>query len=696
MVASSLILPPEFTAKPARAPKIIVPSKTLSRAQLDPKDFVRQARKNGRFICDSETYGLDPTTGRLKGLSLKTGDHVAWYGFGAFGGMSQIQVLRALAPMFRDKNLLWINHNVKFDLKWLVHNGVKVKNRLADTLIASYLLNEDRKFLQMGDGKKPSKYGLKKLVYEHFEHRMDTYAGTKEEGNLFGPPLGDYAKEDVVWTEKLWDLYEQDLKDEDILDVFERIEMPLVPILADMELTGILIDPERLKNLWRRYEAKQHELAEQIFKMAGQRFDLGKTQEVARVLYRDGVPTGPKGKRRRVPTDDPENEIVPGKSGQYPTGNKLIEYFSGEFPIITAIIDWRSYGVLISTFCRGLINKSRWSSDGRVRCNFNQTGTKIGRLSSTEPNMQNVPRPDTDEPNWKEDSIRGAIIAGTGNLIVDRDLSQIELRMMAHWSQDPNMLEVYRSGGTCIEACHHFRDHGECKHEVSFEVGDKQITCCGKACDGFKGAVAKKGEGKCRHTDIHTRTAEDIGCERNPTAKNINFGACYRIGPRKLRGYAKVKTTEEAKKFLWNWYSTYGGVVKFHQWVERNLPRWRFIMKNLTGRRRRLYKDYKKNDYRAVTQAIQFAISGSSQDLLKIAMRNWWNEKEARAEEDERWANAHAILQVHDEFAVECPEAIAQENLELLGHCMETADGGQLAVPVKSEGGTGHRWTEAH
>jgi len=272
--------------------------------------------------------------------------------------------------------------------------------------------------------------------------------------------------------------------------------------------------------------------------------------------------------------------------------------------------------------------------------------------------MQNMPRPD-DYDNL-HDSIRGCFVEDEGFSIVDRDLSQIELRMMAHWSEDPIMLGVYKSGGVCPSACETF---------------------------------VKKG--KCQHVDIHQATADAIGIQRQ-IAKNINFGACYRIGPKRLRTYADVPTTGEARTFLQGWYDTYDGVVDFHQWVERELKRNAWKVRSITGRLRRLMKESKINDYRAITQGIQFIISGSSQDLLKIGMRNFHQGILERAESDPRWDEVRMTCQVHDQVTARAPDPIAHDVYDFLGECMETADSGALSVPITSDGGVAKRWVDAH
>lgn len=626
---------------------------------LDPDDLVRVARRAGRFVLDIETIdvrtgrgGLDPSNGRITVLAFSVGDQTALYDFRAGGGSNWVRTMQELAPMFADPEVLWINHNVKFDFKWMVRHGTKVNNRLACTQVASWMLNEDRAFMAFEPGKRAQKYGLKKLVLEKYNHRMNTFSDTREEGNLFGPALVEYAPDDAKWTWRLWHDYEAELKADEIYSIFEKIEMPLLPILADMENTGILLDRKLMRGFRQQLEIKQKTVEAEIQEMVGKPFMISSSRDVADILYNE---VG-------LPLDDEDRPVPIGKSGQASTGNKVLEQFEGNFPVVRKILEWRHLNVLQNTFCTKLANlaSEKRSSDHRIRANFNQTGTRIGRLSSSEPNMQNMPRPEEDknDEEAKHFSIRGAFIAETGNLLVDADLSQIELRMMAHWSHDPIMTAVYRADGKCPVSC---------------------------------------GKKKCGHVDIHQATSDKIGCVRNPVAKNINFGACYRIGPKKLQSYARVDNVEDARHFLDSWYKTYKGVVDFHNWVEFDLLRnnhW--VAKTITGRKRRLLKEKSINEYKAVTQGIQFIISGSSQDLLKIGMRNLWNGIRERAKEDPRWAKVHFLSQVHDEILTEAPQEIAEDVLKLKIHCMETADSGKLWVPVRAEGGVGPRWTDAH
>ena len=497
----------------------------LAQGQLDPKDFVRKARDKGRFTLDIETFGLQPLEGQLKGFAAKTGDHTVWYGFGRFGGHEQRRIFRDFQPLWGDPEIEWINFHNKFEWKWMTHNGAKIRNKMRDAMIASYLLNEDRKFLQLGDGQKAQKYGLKKLVFEHFGIKMSMYADTKEEGNLFGRTLGDYARDDVVYTEQLYDYYVPMLHDDDMWEVFEHVDMPLVPILADMELTGILVDHERLAALERRYRDKQIVLEKKIWKACGQRFDIGKAHEVARLLFNTGVPDLT-GKRRRIPLDDDENPVPVGKSGRPSTTNKVLEYFVPDFPIIDDMLKWRHWGQLISTFTQGLLEHSRASSDGRVRSSFNQTVARTGRLSCVAGDTLLATNHGTFRISELDisDGRNYTIETHTGSF------RRIERHVFKGWEE---MYEVRLADGssiTCTEE-HRFLTPGGWQALGALRIGDVVTTapahspeCSGAGERTLSGSV---GEIVCSH--LPERGAASEGDQAEVRAEQPGSG--YDSGP---------------------------------------------------------------------------------------------------------------------------------------------------------------------
>jgi len=489
-------------------------------------------------------------------------------------------------------------------------------------MIAVYLCDENRR-----------RYGLKKLVLEFFGYEMTPYekAGTAGEKSL-----GDYAKDDVKYTMMLWKKFEKKLKEEQLESVFYKIEMPLVRILAEMEMTGMRVDLDYLKSYLKKLKAEQRKTEKKIYKLSGKKFNVNSTQQVGEVLFKDlGIST------KNVPR---------GKSGEYSTAKAVLDSLAGEHKVIDLMLHQRRTAKLISTYVEKLLLLGK-KTGGRIRTHFNQTGTIIGRLSSSDPvNFQNMPR--------ERDSVRKAFIADEGKSFVDADLSQVELRLMAHLSGDKNMMTVYNSDGTCD-------------------------------CEAFK------IDGKCRHVDIHALTAEDVGVPRT-VAKGLNFGVQYRIGPKRFVATARDITLSEfeARTHIQNWFKTYSGVANYHAKVEDYLRANKWKITNLFGRHRRLSLSRKMNEFKAVTQGIQFTVSSAAQDLLKLSMIRIWNEKNRRAETDPRWREVFFVNQVHDELMLEVPDEIKEDVAELVQYEMEHADRGGLRVKLKSSLEIGKSWDD--
>jgi len=1166
---SALFLPPPlFAPKPKKPSTRKRPKKELrhKRDKVSAKEFIRDATNCGWYVLDLETIGknrkegLNPHLGKIQGFALKTKNVSTFLEVAPFGSYSMLKVVRKLQQLTSDPNLTMIGHNLKFDIQWLWKLGMEVSNKLCDTMVMSYLVKEDRQSMQVVKGEGASKYGLKKLVYQHFGHKMTAYS---QQGSLFDQTLSEYALEDVNWTHRLWEYYKQDIEDEGLTELAEKIEMPLIYVLADMELTGVFIDPQRLRVTRDKLVKLRKKKEREIFRDVGHAFDLGKDHRCAEVLY-DEV---------GLPMDDEERPVPIGKKGVPSTKKEVLELFEADYPIVRKILEWRHFSVLLSTFCHRLIKEAEKSPDGRVHGKFNQCGTKIGRLScisdstqlpvflpespdtprlinpsellslggsdvritthkgrkrrilhlinkgpgfmydvetedgktirctkdhrfytkqgwralkdlhvgsrllrgevceaaassrrkalgagsplipedlrgrqesspledtglrsvqwnrpslqgslrlgvsspvqgqpsegaglggatpvvphlrsvskdeglrpeqrvvqgvvrrqrpdssrgqvgvwrispeydprseavsgvrsgtsfqarqthqrkqkegadllqqdgivrgvsqwedgrgdrrrtrgrlgagahgyavtrhgafgrqfdlvahqtvttgvgpagsdqsgfltderdyssadllcdrggvstpaytrrsseakfgeigkvrrdqgpkersphlcvqqgrdaplksadcgrrrplstsvllqelagrlrlagaeahgrgrrgvapegrghqgarqtqgeegpavglqgdsihyrgrlqeaadssaincispwvriakitpvgvedvwdieveedhsyvaqgfvnhnSSRPNLQNIPRP-TGKGDSYHDSIRGAFCAAPGNLLLGADYGQVELRLIAHLSGDPTLLEIYNSGGVC--------KRGK------------------KGCDDYQDHKAGTRKLKCRHVDVHTATAEALSIPRAPIAKAVNFGACYRIGGRRLMSYAKIKTIDEARSILARWYETYAGIPAYHSHIEKVLKENAWTVESITGRKRRLLQDSKVNDFRAITQGIQHTVSASSQDLLKISMIRLYQAVKERAKTDPRYAEAHFVLQVHDELAMEAPAPIAEDALKLMVDTMEGADSGALSVRLEAEGSFGKRWTDCH
>ncbi len=301
-------------------------------------------------------------------------------------------------------------------------------------------------------------------------------------------------------------------------------------------------------------------------------------------------------------------------------------------------------------------------------------------------------------------------------LLFGADYGQIELRVAAHLSGDVGMIEVYNMVGGCkaaggVDACDRYK-LWVCENEINGEeCGHKWTPGLWSApkgahvCPKCGSAERTEHQARCRHVDLHQRTAEDVDVPRNPLAKNLNFGSLYRIGPLRFCQYADLydgkgeARIEYAREVLDGWYKAYPAIPIFHEKTEASLHSHGWVAYTITGRERRLARERYKNEYRAVTQGIQFQVSGSAQDILKVAMGRIWDEKERRAAwrppaERKLWQRTRFILQVHDEVIMTGPSAIEQEIKHLIKTKMEGA--ARLRVPLTADCKSGPTWDHIH
>jgi DNA polymerase I-like protein with 3'-5' exonuclease and polymerase domains len=651
--------------------------------------------------------------------------------------MPQEEIVNALRPLFEDSpDTIAVAHNVKFDVSFMKHQSGCERGywmpaagarscRLADTMLADFLCDENH-----------FAYGLKKRVRDLFDHEMTTYIDVikNRRQQVFGfladelkaDALGTYAMSDCYWTWKLFESrmekldeltpgemlcgLEGDIDDskispyfrDRIMGNFERIfwgiDMKIALVLEEMESQGILIDWRWLKKVTTKLQKKKEDLLDKIEKKIGWTLNPNSAPQVSTLLFADS-PTG---------LGLPHEGIKQGKSGQYSTGSKEIRHLRRVNPIVEDILDWRSADTVIGNFSDKLTRISLDEPTNRCHSGFNQTGTKIYRLSSSNPiNLQNQPR--------DKGLIRRAFCAYLeGNepdmLLFGCDYSQIELRVAAHLSGDKGMIEVYRNtegckshdGGACdrykvwvCEGCDH-------KWEPKLWTSAKHsLPCpnCGKSDQ-------TEHQDRCRHVDLHQRTAEDVNVPRSPLAKNANFGNLYRQGAHTFCQTADLfddtgkPDLVYAQSIIDGWYAAYPAIEPFQDKTEHMLRKeTNWTAYTITGRARRLQRERWKNEYRAVTQGIQFQVSGSAQDILKIAMLRLFearNRKIASTMGATRrmWMRFKQIIQVHDEIMCEGPTQLKDEIIELMTYEMENA--ARLRVPLKTDVKCGRTWDDIH
>ncbi len=617
------------------------------------QQLTQELESSGEFAFDLETTSLDPRLAAIVGLSFSFRDHEAFYipvghtttttrisretdqsGFDfdqptqifennvlsvVEGQLPRAIVLEMLRPLLENSALRKVGQNIKFDMQVLANNGIELEGVWFDTMLASYVLNPSR-----------SGNGLDALAQEHLNHRMISYSEVtgsgKNQKNFSEVEIeaaSQYACEDADATWLLRRKFEPMLSADGLAELFNSVEMPLVPILAEMEDCGVLLDSTLLNGLSADFAARLATLEDKIFDLAGERFNLNSPKQLGEVLFeRMGLKSGKKTK---------------GKTS-LSTDNEVLSLLAEEHGIARLILDYRSVAKLKSTYTDALLRLVD-PKTGRVHTSYNQTVTVTGRLSSSDPNLQNIPIRSEEGRR-----IRHAFIAPPGHVILSADYSQIELRVLAHLSGD----KVF---------CHAFAND----------------------------------------QDIHTRTAaevfdlfpEMVTPEMRRQAKTINFGIIYGQGAFSLAkqlGIAR-KTAEE---FIATYKERYSGAINFLDSCIREAEEKGYVT-TILGRRLPI-PDIRSTNGNVLAfarrNAINYPIQGSAADIIKYAMIRVHSR--IRSEQ----LHSRLIMQVHDELVFEVPEneLVRMELLveEEMSRAVETN------VPLKVDISYGANWSEAH
>ncbi|HTP63872.1 MAG TPA: DNA polymerase I [Geobacteraceae bacterium] len=603
-------------------------STTQYRTILDEAAFgglLQQLAAASSFAIDTETTSLNAQEADIVGISLSLRDHEAFYipvGHAYPDAPQQLPretVLKELAPLLRDPEKHKVGQNIKYDYQVLRRAGIAMEGLWCDTMIASYLLNPAR-----------SSQGLDSLSMEFLDHRMITYEEVtgkgKEQINFALAPVEKasiYSCEDADATWLLHRLFLPCLAETEMERLFFDVEMPLVRILAEMELAGVKLDLPLLKKLSDGFGRELGELEQHIYRLAGTEFNINSPKQLGEVLFEKlKLPAGKKTKT---------------KTG-WSTNVEELERLAEEHEVARLILNYRSLAKLKSTYTDAL-SKLVEESTGRVHTSYNQAVTNTGRLSSSEPNLQNIPVR-TEEGR----KIRHAFIAPEGSLILSADYSQIELRVLAHLSED----RVF--------------------------------------CDAF-----------ARDEDIHTRTASEVfglfpemvTPEMRRQAKTINFGVIYGQGAFSLAKQLGV-ARRVAEEFISNYKERHSGAMAFLDSCVHAAGEKGFVT-TILGRRLPIPDIGSANaNVRAFAQrnAINYPIQGSAADIIKQAMVNVY-ERIGREGLESR-----LIMQVHDELVFEVPEEERLAMEKLVSHEMEHAV--KLRVPLKVDINCGRNWSEAH
>ncbi|MGD9115916.1 MAG: DNA polymerase I [Dehalococcoidia bacterium] len=588
-----------------------------SAADLDK--LIKRLKAAKTFAFDTETTGLDPMSADLVGISLSPAAGEGYYipvghiGLEAITQLPLDDVIAKIKPVMEDKSLSKLAHNGKYDMTMLAQYGVAVNNLGFDSMIAAYLLGE-------------KSMGLKALAFEHLAVEMTPISELIGTGKKQVPMsqveiarTAGYAAADADMTFRLTEIMEAELHKEKLWKLFDEVELPLVPVLMHMERNGVALDSGRLQKMSQRLGEQLARVEKEIYEHAGHQFNINSPQQLSQVLFQ-------------------EQGLTPARKtkGGYSTGAAVLEELLGVHPIVELILDYRQLSKIKSTYIDalpGLVNPKT----GRLHTSFNQTRTTTGRLSSSDPNLQNIP---VRGELGKE--VRQAFIAPAGSELLSADYSQIDLRALAHLSKDESLAQAFR--------------HDE---------------------------------------DIHTATAAqvfgvkptEVNAEMRRVAKTVNFGVIYGMSEYGLE-QATGLSREEAASFINAYFEKYPGVKQYLESTKEEARKTGYVQ-TILGRRRAIPEINAQNRQvreAAERMAINMPVQGTSADIIKVAMINLEREIEKRN------LKSRMILQVHDELIFEVLEGEAGEMKKLVPELMTSAM--TLSVPLKAAVKTGANWGE--
>ena len=580
--------------------------------------LIAQLSSSDSWCFDTETTGVDPIVAQLVGMSFCITPNQAFYvpiSADLTEAQKRVDLFR---PLFQN-SATKIGQNLKYDLLVLQNYGVEVCGALFDTMIAHYLLQPE---LRHGMDYLAEVY----LKYQTIEIEALIGPRGKNQQSMRDVPLDKiaiYAAEDADVTMKLKEVLEPELKKNNLEHLFYEVEMPLVRVLASIESNGIRLDSSSLALSSQEMTSKMKQIEQEIYQLAGVEFNISSPKQVGEVLY-DKLNIVEKAKKT--------------KSGQYSTSEEVLESMRYKHPVVEKILEFRGFKKLLSTYIDSLPLLIQ-PSTGKIHTSFNQTVTSTGRLSSSNPNLQNIPIRDEDGKD-----IRKAFIPDDGYLFFSADYSQIELRIMAHLSKDANMIEAFHSGA-----------------------------------------------------DIHTATAakiykvplEAVDKEMRRKAKTANFGIIYGISVFGLSERLAISRAE-AKELIEGYFANYPQVKEYMEksireakekgYVETLCHRKRFLPDINSGNA--IVRGY------AERNAINAPIQGSAADIIKIAMVHIYRRFK------EEGLSSQMILQVHDELnfnvLISEKEQVERIVIEEMEHAIA------LLVPLKADCGWGTNWLEAH
>jgi DNA polymerase-1 len=585
----------------------------------DLRSLVSEMSVLDEFCFDTETTSISALDSELVAISFSWRAGEGRLVHFPAERSEAVKILEYLRPLFENERISKSGQNMKFDIQVLGNYGIEVKGPLFDTMIAHYLLEPD---LRHGMDFMAETYlsyspvSIESLIGEKGKNQKNMRSVEVEK-------IVEYAAEDADITWQLKEHFQPKLRSEGLINLAETVEMPLIKVLADIERTGIRLDGENLKSIAGELRQDIISLESEIYSLAGSEFNISSPRQLGEILF------------VRMKLDDNARTT---KTKQFVTNEEILQRLSGKHPIIGKVLEYRGLKKLLSTYVEALPQLVN-SKTGRIHTSFNQAVAATGRLSSNNPNLQNIPVKDE-----RGREIRKAFIPAEGSIFLSADYSQIELRLMAHLSRDRGMIDDFLSGSD-IHAATAAKIFGVSQSEVTREMRSR--------------------------------------------AKTANFGIIYGISSFGLSERLTIGR-KEAKELIDGYFASYPGVKKYMDDSIRKARDLGYVT-TLFGRKRYVRDIHSRNQVvrgNAERNAINAPIQGAAADIIKIAMIRIHEQLRSRK------LRSEMILQVHDELIFEVyPEELDEVKDLVIKGMSEAA---KLEVPLKVEWGTGKNWLEAH
>ena len=587
--------------------------------ETEAKELADFLLTNEIFSLDTETTSIEALDAKLVGLSFSTEDFRAWYVPVSRETEKAKKILEIFRPVYENPKILKVGQNLKYDLTVLANYDIHLSGPLFDTMLAHYLIQPE---LRHNMDYLAEIYLNYKTI--HIEELIGPKGrGQKNMGDLEPKDIYKYACEDADVTLRLMKPLAEELRKNSLEEVFQNIEMPLMPVLARMERNGVVLDTDTLKEVENDFTVRLQTLEKDIYELAGHEFTINSPRQVGEVLF---------GELKL------SEKVKKTKSGQYSTSEEVLRDLHSKHPIVQKILDYRGLKKLLSTYVEAL-PKLINPATGHIHTSFNQAVTATGRLSSSNPNLQNIPVRGEDGRE-----IRKAFIPEAGEIFFSADYSQIELRIMAHLSGDEHMIEAFNAG-----------------HDVHAATAARIF-----------------------HKDI-----KDISKDERRKAKTANFGIIYGISAFGLAERMDVSRTE-AKELIDSYFEMY---PKIKDYISKavDTAREKGYIETEFGRRRYLPDINSRNAVvrgYAERNAVNAPIQGTAADIIKIAMIRVQQRLDAEG------CKARMMLQVHDELNFSVPTDEFDKVKRIVIEEMQGAY--KMSVPLEADCGEGKNWLEAH